>query len=263
MVDGIAILVKEEPITLYEIKQRMATEHQDAKTAADALIREQLEAQEIKQRDLNVSGSDVHDRIAQIAAQNSMSVPQLYDAVWNSEHLSQSAFSVKLKQTMLTQKLYRAIAMASMEGPGEEQLREYYRLHPEKFSHPDTFEVTLYTSSDKRALREKMQNPMRYLPEVSTQDVSLPYERIEPQLAALLLKTKDGAFTPILPDPKGGYVSFFVRARSMPRMLPFESVKMQVSEALMDERREQTLKDYFDRARLDADIKIIRMPEGV
>jgi hypothetical protein len=44
-------------------------------------------------------------------------------------------------------------------------------------------------------------------------------------------------------------------------MVPFEQVKMQVQEALMAEKREQTLKDYFDRARLNAEIKTIRLPE--
>ncbi len=261
MVDGVAILVKEEPITLYAIEQKMQTEGLTQAKAVDALIREKLEAEEISERGLNVDSAEVQARIGQLAEQNGMSRTQLFDAVWQTEHLTRSAFEAKLKETMLTQKLYSAIAMAHMEEPSEEEMREYYRLHAEKFSHPETFEVSVYHAPAKGVLQRKMDNPMRNFPEVTMQDATVPYARLEPQLAQLLSTTKNGAFTPILPDPKGGFVSFFVRNRSMPMMQPFDTVKMQVQEEMMADKREQTLKDYFDRARLNAQIKIIRLPE--
>jgi len=262
LVDGIAILVKEEPITLYEIEQKMQDEHLTQPQAVDVLIREKLEAQEIKQRELVVSPGDVQDRIAQIAKQNNLSTSQLYDAVWSTQHLTRSAFEAKLKKTMLTQKLYGAIAMANMEEPGDEEMREYYRLHAEKFSHPETFDVTVYRAPAKGELQRKMNSPMLNLPDVTTQEATLPYAQLEPGLANLLDKTENGTFTPILPDPKGGFVSFYVRNRSLPVMQPYEQVKMQVQEEMMADKREQTLKDYFERARLNAEIKIIRLPDG-
>lgn len=261
MVDGVAILVKEEPITLYAIEQKMQAEGLAQAKAVDALIREKLEAAEVSERGLNVDSAEVQARIGQLAEQNGMSRTQLFDAVWQTEHLTRSAFEAKLKETMLTQKLYSAIAMAHMEEPSEEEMREYYRLHAEKFSHPETFEVSVYHALAKGVLQRKMDNPMRNFPEVTMQDATVPYARLEPQLAQLLSATKNGAFTPILPDPKGGFVSFFVRNRSMPMMQPFDTVKMQVQEEMMADKREQTLKDYFDRARLNAQIKIIRLPK--
>jgi len=261
IVDGVAILVKEEPITLYAITQKMTENRLTQAQAVDALIREKLEAEEIAQRNLSVSATELQERIAQIAGQNNMTTSQLYDAVWKSEHLGRGAFEDKLKQTMLTQKLYSAIAMANMEEPGEEEMREYYRLHADKFSHPETFDVTVYHAPAQGELQRKMENPMLMLPEVTTQDASLPYAKLEPQLAALLVQTKIGAFTPILTDPKGGYLSFFIRNESLPIMQPFETVKMQVQEQMMGDAREQTLKDYFNRARLNAEITILRLPD--
>jgi parvulin-like peptidyl-prolyl isomerase len=261
MVDGIAILVKEKPITLYDVEQAMRNEHLSLSDAVDYLIRAKLESMEIKQRGLQVSEMELNRRVEQMAAQNNMTVSQLYDAVWSTQKLSRSAFRKKLKETMLVQKLYSAIAMNSAEEPTEQEMREYYRLHPEKFSHPKSFEVTVYSSRDKRALQHKIANPMRHLPSVTTQSASLPYDKLEPRLAQLLSRTKDGSFTPILPDPNGGYLSFYMRAKSMPIMLPFEQVKSQVKMELMGDEREQALKDYFDRARMNADIRIIRLPE--
>lgn len=261
IIDGIAILVKEEPITLYDIERTMREEGLTQPQSVDRLIREKMEAQEIAKRALSVSPTELQERISQLAAQNGLSVAQLYDAVHSTQHLTQDAFRAKLEKTMLTQKLYADIAMSGMETPSDEEMREYYRLHPEKFSHSETFDVTVYGAQASGVLQRKMESPMRYLPEVTMQEASLPYAQLEPQLASLLTQTENGAFTPILPNPKGGYVSFFVRSRSLPVMLPFEQVKKQVEEELMADKREQTLKDYFDRARLNAEIRIIRLPE--
>ncbi|HHH73155.1 MAG TPA: peptidyl-prolyl cis-trans isomerase, partial [Sulfuricurvum sp.] len=255
--------VKDEPITLYDIEQKMEEVQLTRKQAVDLLLRETLEAQEIKKRNLKVTSDDVNARISQIANQNGLTITQLYDAVWSTQHLTQQAFKEKLEKSMLTQKLYGDIAMSGMETPGEDELQEYYRLHPEQFSHSDTFEVTVYQSPAKGALQRKMSNPMLQVSEVTMQNAALPYARLEPQLAALLSKTIIGEFTPVLPDPKGGYVAFYIRSKSLPVMQPFSDVKSQVQEALIADKREQTLKDYFERARLNADIKIIRLSDTV
>lgn len=260
-IDGVAVLVKEEPITLYDIQQRMQEARLSRDAALKALIREKLEAQEIARRDISISDTMVRERIEQIAAQNGLSTSQLYDTVWNTEHLTSSAFKKKLEKTMLTQKLYSAIAMSALEEPGDAEMREYYRLHSQKYSHSETFDVTVYSAADERALKQKLENIMLYMPDVQSQDATLAYAQMEPRLADLLSRTKSGTFTPMLPNPKGGYVTFYLRSKSMPVMLPYAQVTAQVKEALMADEREQTLKDYFDRARLGADIKVLRLPD--
>lgn len=261
IVDGIAILVKEEPITLYDIEQAMQEERLPVMQAADLLIRQKLESMEIRQRDIKVTPVELFDRISQMAAQNNLTVSQLYDAVRSTQGLTQDAFREKLTKSMLTQKLYNDIAFSTIDEPGEAEMREYYRLHAERFSHSDSFDVMVYTSTSQKALEGKIANPMLQVSGVNVQEATLPYAQIEPRLADLLGQTKRGEYTPILPDPKGGFVAFYIRNKSMPVMLPFETVKSQVQETMMADEREQTLKDYFDRARMNAEIKIIRLPQ--
>lgn len=261
IVDGIAILVKEEPITLYDIEQAMQEERLPVMQAADLLIRQKLESMEIRQRDIKVTPVELFDRISQMAAQNNLTVSQLYDAVRSTQGLTQDAFREKLTKSMLTQKLYNDIAFSTIDEPGEAEMREYYRLHAERFSHSDSFDVMVYTSTSQKALEGKIANPILQVSGVNVQEATLPYAQIEPRLADLLGQTKRGEYTPILPDPKGGFVAFYIRNKSMPVMLPFETVKSQVQETMMADEREQTLKDYFDRARMNAEIKIIRLPQ--
>ncbi len=262
MVDGVAILVKEKPITLYDVEQMMDKERLPLAKAVDLLIREKLEAMEIKARNIHVSPSEVQDRIAQMAAQNKLTVSQLYDAIWSTQHLSRDAFKKELEKTMLTQKLYTAIAMSALEEPDEAQMREYYRLHPEKFSHSRQFDVVLYESSDKNALQAKVSNPMLNVPGVRSEATQMEYDSINPRLAVMLDKAKTGSFLPVLPNPSGGFVAIYLKSKSMPTMEPYATVMPRIKEAIMSDEREQTLKDYFDRARMNADIKIIRLPEA-
>lgn len=261
MIDGVAILVKEEPITLYAIEQTMQKERLSAKAASDLLIRRQLEADEMKVRGLSVSDSEVFEQISQLAKRNNLSVSQLYDAVRTTQGLRADEFRAQFKENLLRQKLFDSIAYTTMEEPDETQLREFYRLHADQFSHPKQFDVTLYTAKDERSLRRKVANPMFHVSGVKTEERTLQYDRVPPGLAALLERTDAGTFTAPVPDPNGGYVAFYVRAKAMPVMVPFEQAKALVSESYRKNEREQMLKDYFERARLDAQIKIIRLPK--
>lgn len=260
-VGGLAIVVKERPITLYDIKTAMRQENLPRDKAVDLLIRETLEEMEIEQRGLRVTPEELQGRIEQMAAQNRLSVPQLYDAVKGTQGLGREAFRARLKKNMLTQKLYGAIAFSGVEEPDEAEMREYYRLHSEKFSRPEQFELTVYSASSQEALQQKIANPMLNLPAVTSHNVTLPYAKLDTRLAELLTRTERGTFTPVLPDPKGGVVAFYVRNKSLPMMVPFEDVRSQVKEEMMADVREQTLKDYFERARMNAEIRTVRLPE--
>ncbi len=261
IVDGVAILVKEQPITLYDIEQAMQKEHLPLSKAVDFLIRETLEAMEIKERGIRIGSEEINERIEQMAAGNKLTVSQLYDAIWSTEHLTRDAFREKLRKTLAAQKLYSAIALSALEEPTGEEMREYYRLHPEKFSKSRTFDVLLYESPDKQALEAKIANPMLNPPGIRSEAMRMEYDKINPRLAQMLNKAEPGTFLPLLPNPSGGFVAIYLKSKAMPTMEPYDSVAPRIKEAIMGDEREQTLKDYFDRARMNADIKIIRLPD--
>ncbi len=261
MVDGIAILVKEQPITLYDVEQTMEKEHLSLSKAVDYLIREKLEEMEIKQRNIHVGSDEVYGRISQLASENGLTVPQLYDAVLSSQHLTRDAFEAKLRKTLEAQKLYSAIAMSGLEEPTESEMHEYYRLHAEKFSKSPRFDVILYESGDRRRLEAKIANPMLNVPGVRSEATTMEYAKINPRLAEMLNRAKPNSFLPVLPNPSGGFVAIYLKSKAMPVMEPYDSVAEKIKREIMADEREQTLKDYFDRARMNADIKIIRLPE--
>lgn len=261
MVDGVAVVVKGNAITLYEIKELMKSSNIDAGKAADILIRKKLEESEISERKIEVSSSEVYEDIKQTAARNNMSISDFYEAVRESNGLSSTELKEKIKEKLLSQKLYAAIAYSNISEPSDSEIEEYFELHKEKFAHPSAFSVVIYVAKEKSRLQEKIDNPMFYSADIQTNEQELPYDKISPELASLLERTALNTFTEIVPDGKGGFMSFYIKEIKSAKEAGLESARGQILSLIMAEKREQVLGDYFARLRLNADIQTIRMPE--
>ena len=125
IVGGVAIVVKGQAITLYDIKKEMQLSKIDAKRASDVLIRKALEKSETKERKITVSSGEVYDDIKKSADRNRMSVNDFYEAVRNSNGMSSSDLKEKIKSKLLSQKLYGAIVYSSMSEPSQEDIEAY------------------------------------------------------------------------------------------------------------------------------------------
>ncbi len=260
MVDGIAMVVKGSAITLHEMRDLMRDSNLDAAKVADILVRKKLEESEILERKIEVSSSEVYDDIEQTAARNNMSTSDFYTAMRESNGITSTELKEKIKEKLLSQKLYAAIAYATITEPSQSEVSEYFELHKEKFVHPSAFSVVIYVAKDKTRLQEKINNPMLDAPDIQTNEQDLPYDKISPELASLLEKTPLNTFTPIVPDGKGAHMSFYIKAVESPKETNVESVKEQIINLIMAQKREQVLGDYFARLRQNADIKTLRMP---
>ena len=261
IVDGVAVVVKGNAITLYDIKKEMQTSKSDAKSAKNALIRKSLESIEIQERKISVSSSEVYDDIKETAARNKLSVSEFYEAVRNSSGLTSSELKEKTKEKLLSQKLYSAIAYSGASQPTEEEIEAYFKSNKDSFAHPSGFNVVIYKSKDKVRLQEKIDNPMFYSPDIQTNEQNLPYDRISPELASLLERTPINSFTAIVPDGKGEHMSFYVKEIESVKESSLESVRNQIVNMIMGEQREQVLGDYFARLRHNTEIKMIRDPK--
>ena len=258
IVDGVAVVVKGSPITLYDIKKEMQTTNADAKRATDTLIRKTLESLEIKERRISVTSSEVYDDIKKAAAGNNLSVSEFYEAIRNTNGLSSSELKEKIKEKLLSQKLYSAIAYSSISNPSEDEIEAYFQSHKDSFSHPSGFNVVIYQSNNSQRLQDKINNPMLYSPDITSNEQALPYDKISPELASLLQRTPPNSFSTIVPDGKGGFMSFYIKSVEAVKEVTLESVKNQIINMIMGEQREQVLGDYFARLRHNADIEIVR-----
>lgn len=259
-VDGVAVVVKDSAITLYDITNEMQVSKVEAKAALDILIRKKLEELECKERKITVTSSEVYDDIQKTAAGNNMSVDQFYAAIRESNGLTSAQLKEKINEKLLSQKLYAAIAYAHMSEPSASEIKEYYELHKDSFNHPSSFTVTVYVAKDQASLQSKIDNPMFNSPEIQSKEDVIQYSRISPELASLLEKTALNSFSPIVPNGQNGYMSFYLKSIQSAKNSGAKGAEDQISNLIMADKREQVLSDYFARLRNNADIKIIRMP---
>ncbi len=261
-IDGIAIMVKDQPITLFDITQAMQENNIPQEQAVELLERKKLEEIEIADRHITASKQEVFEDIQRMAEQNKMSVIELYSAIQSSQGLSERKLKKKIKEKILNQKLYNAIAFSHLGQPNDEEIAEYYQLHQKEFTKPSSFTVLIYQCPDKNLLQEKVDNPMFYSPQVTSQEQTFEAAKMNPRLAELLDGTPVNSFTQVIPAPQGGFMSFYIKEKGASGTPDLDVIRPQISNALMGQKRETILKDYFDRQRLNADIKVIRLPQN-
>lgn len=259
-IGGVAILVKNSPITLYEVTQEMKQSGTDATKSADALIRKKLEQLEAQEKKITVSSSEVKEEMQRMAKQNKLTTEQFLDAMKTARSISESDLNAKIEESIRGQKLYSSIAMSKMAQPTPAEEADYYQLHLDEFSHPDSYDVTMYVSNTAETLQAKIEDPMRNIPNISTEDENIPTKDINPQLAQILNKIEVGKFGPILPNGKDSFMSFYMKDKQNLITENLDTVRPQISNMIMGEKRSQVLNDYFTRLRLSADIKVIRLP---
>ncbi|MDF1883077.1 peptidyl-prolyl cis-trans isomerase [Sulfurimonas sp. SAG-AH-194-C21] len=256
--NGVAIVVKDKAITLLDIKHEMKLSKMSVSRATDTLIRQKLEEVEIDNRKITVSSSEVYDDIKKLASRNNMSTSDFYDAVRESNGMGSMELKAKTKQKLLSQKLYQAITYSSLSQPSDFECEEYYEMHKDTYKHPASFTVIIYDGDDKNELQTKVDNPMFYSPKIRTNEQVLPYSKISPELASLLERTPLNSFTNVIPNGKGGFMSFYMKEIESAKAGGLSSVKTQIVNSIMAEKREQVLSDYFARLKHNADINVIR-----
>ncbi len=259
-VGGVAVLVKDSPITLYEVQQEMKQSGTSSQQSADTLIRKKLEQLEATEKKITVSSAEVQEEMERMAKQNNLSTEKFLDAMQSSRGLSQSDLKSKIEESLRGQKLYNTIAFSKMAQPTAQEEAEYYQLHFDEFSRPESYYVTTYIATSSEALQTKIEDPMRNIAGVNEKEEKIPSASINPQLAQILNKIEIGKFGPILPNGQNSFMSFYMKDKPNLITESLDSVRPQISNAIMGEKRNQVLNDYFTRLRLSADIKVVRLP---
>lgn len=260
-VGGVSVLVKNSPITLYEVEQEMKQSGTNAKQSADTLIRKKLEQLEAQEKKITVTSTEVKEELERMAAQNNLSMDQFLNAMQTVRGINEKELKAKVEETLKGQKLYSTIAFSKMAQPTPEEEAEYYQLHLDDFSRPESFDVTTYFSPSQEILSAQIADPMRHIEGIQIKEENIPFGKVHPQLAQILNKIPVGQFGPILPNGKNGFMSFYMRDKLNVVTENLDSIRPEIANAIIAEKRNQVLNDYFTRLRLNADIKVLRLPE--
>ncbi len=259
-IGGIAIMVKNFPITMYDVQKEMEQSKTTVQQSADTLIRKKLEDLEATEKKITVTPAEVQEEMERMAKQNNVSLEVFLSTMQTTRGLSEATLKEKISENIKGQKLYSSIAFAKMGQPTPSEEAEYYKLHLDEFSLPDHYQVVTYVATSPELLQGKMNDPLSTNPEVVSKEETIPSKGINPQLIGLLNKIKVGKFGPIIPNGENKFMTFYMKDKPNMVTEPLDAVRVQVDNMIVGEKRNQVLNDHFTRLRLSADIKVLRLP---
>jgi len=253
MYNGIAIVVNGEPITVAEISTVREQLHVSKKKAEDMLIENRM--QKAAMKGITVSEDEIDKRIDMIAKQNNISVKKMQKII-KKQGQSWNKFRDQMKIAIQKQKFFRTKIAPTIPEPNEDELKIYYRNHPELFSMPSSITVMEYSDSKPARIQAMLQNPANS-GGIKHRKVTFRGSDITPQLLAMISQTPEGRFTPAF-NNGSAYVTYKILGKGKGKLKPFDDVKRNVTIAWKKERQEDAIKNYFKKMRSSASIEYIR-----
>ena len=256
IVNGVALTVNDQPITIYDIDKTVSINKISKNEAVGLLIDKALYEQAVSQNNITADVFDVNEYIERLAKANGMDLYS-FKAIVKQKYANYADFEEEAKDAVIRQKLIQKIVKGQLAVATQEDMELYYEKNKGQFSTSKAYEVIQYTSKNKASLANAINNPMVIAADVEKTPLKLGVQSLQPQMQLLLNDTKLNTFTPIFTANKQ-LVSLFVIKKEGTTSLDFETVKAKIFNDMMSLREKKYLKDYFEKQKLTADIKIVR-----
>ncbi len=251
--NAIAIVVNGEPITTVEISAVQKQLRVSKKEAQEMLIENRL--QKAAMKDIKVSEDEIDKRIELIAKQNSITVKKM-QGILKKQGQSWNKFRDQMKTGIQKQKFFRTKIAKNIPVPSDDELKIFYRNHPELFSMPSSITVMEYSASSAGKIQALLANPAKRKG-VKRKKKTFKGADITPQLLAMISETPIGSFTPAF-NNGNAFVTYKVLSKGKGKLKPFEDVKNNVIMAWKKEQQGDAVKDYFEKIKSNASIEYIR-----
>ncbi len=256
MVDGIALVVNDDPITLFDIEKKKYQKKLSKEDAVSQLIDETLFTQLVRKNNISADIFDVNNYLEKLAASNGMDL-YAFKSIIKQKYKDYSRYEEQTKNLIIRQKLTDKLVRGNIKLASEEDLKIYYENNTSKFQMASKVKAIQYASKDKVALNNIRKEPMAEIPGVSKSKIELDQTNLNPQLRYIINETKINQFTPIFTSNKQ-FVSLLIMEKEDQETIKFENVRDRIFNIVMQDREKKYLKDYFEKLKLSADIKIVR-----
>lgn len=253
LTNSIVLIVEKEPITAYDISQTMKVLNISREEALNLLINEKIEASQMKQLEIVVNDLEVDEGIRKIMAQGGMNNLEQFRANLKARGQSYESFRANFKRDLEKRKLYEKIANSSKTDFSEEGAKKFFEQNKNKFAFFANINVNVYSSSDPSVL-ESLRNTKQT--KLKAHNVTLNLSNADPRLLGLLSQIKIGDFSPVL-NSRDGYELYEVKSKSNQQNVEYEQIKNEVLNAYINEQRQNSIQDYFEKLRSKASIEYL------
>ena len=255
-INGIAVLVNEDPITIYDIKEDMKKRGVDENSSVSYLIDKTLFEQLVKQNNISADIFDINEQVENLANSNGMDVYS-FKSIIKQKYPNYNDFENEVKDSVIRQKLIKKLVRGQLAIATIDDVKLYYEKNISQYQTSKYFYVTQYSSSNKEDLIEKISTPMKVIPSVTVSELKIDSKDINAQLQYVLTTTKNRSFTPIF-TLNNQYISLYIKNREGNEAINFDIVKDRIFNEIMEQREKVFLEQHFEKQKLTADIKVIR-----
>ena len=255
-IDALALVVNDDPITLYDIEKRKVEKNLTKETAVSQLVDEALFNQLVSKHNITADIFDINNYLEKIAASNGMDL-YTFKSIIKQKYKDYNKYEEETRNLILKQKLTDRLVRGNLKVANEEDLKIYYENNASKFQMTSNVKAVQYSSQNKANLNTIRNNPMANIPGVSKSTIDLDQTNLNPQLRYIINETKINQFTPIFTSNKQ-FVTLLIMRKDEQKTITFEEVRDRIFNIVMQDRERKYLKDYFEKLKLSADIKIVR-----
>jgi len=253
MVDGIAMVVNGEAVTTSEIRAVQQQMGLSKKQAIDLLVQDRLQKSAMKK--ISIPESDIDAKIAQIAAQNNLTVPKMQKLL-KQQGTSWSKYRKSIKESLKKQKFYREKVAATLPKPSEDELKLFYENHKKDFIIPTSVSMIEYSAPSEKAMKDFLRTKKKGRG-IKSRSVKKNTSTLNSALLGTILQTQNGSFT--RPFNAGDrYITYKVLSKNGQKSMSFEDAKGAVAGRWRQQQQGKALKDYFEKMKTNADIRVIR-----
>ena len=256
IIDGIAIKVDGNIITLYEISELQKAKKLPRQSAVDELINEKLKENEIKRLNIKVDDSRINDELNNIATANKITRAELENALI-AQKINIDEYKAELKNHITNRELMQKILQTNSALTSESDLLAFYEKNKDEFKIPTKIKVTSYTATSDVELQKFLQNPMMLNPNIQSKDEEIDIRSLPMQVIGVFLDTPERRFTPVL-NAGNTLIVFFIKEKGGKEILPFENAKSMVMQKYSQARENDILNEYFAKIKASARIEIVR-----
>ena len=252
MVDGIALVVEDEPVTVAELRAVQKQMNVSKEQATELLIQDRLQKSAMK--DIEIADADIDTKIQSIATQNNLTVTKMKE-ILQEQGTSWSKYRSSVKDAMKKEKFFQEHIARSIPSPTDDELKLYYAQHKAEFIIPSSVQLTEYSAPSEAAMKKFLET--KDSKGIKSTPVTKATKDLNPALLGSILQTQDGSFTRPL-NAGDRFISYQVLSKEGQSAMPFDAAKGAVGARWRQEQQAKAVKDYFEKRKTNADIQIIR-----
>ena len=296
VVNTIAAIVNDDLITLHEIDQAAEPVIREAekkspvdadarrnirRAALDHLIEKRLLDQKIKELGIKVGDEEIRQAIEDVKKQNNITTQEALVSALASQGLTFEQYRNQLQEQIERLRLV-SMEVRSKIQVGESEMKEYYEANRAKYSEDDTFRARhiFFKTSEKMPadeIKRSMTTALMVLAEAKSgkdfAELARSYSEdpaarkdggdlgtfkkgdMQPELEKAIMALKTGEVSELVYTPAGFHI-IKLEERASGRMKPFDSVKVEVEDALYRKKSEDRFNLWAKELRQKASIEM-------